>query len=205
MLFHYEGSPPPLDYPRPTKIDQNGTKASNIEDRHLSFDNWWAVVQFSPTSQLWVLVYCSPTKLFQPSTVQQISVLSSWTCRRYSMREKISFRPIPIIPRFWDFTNRIERSRWGMRDSLFRSRWRSKRRFPISKERTILVAGVETISSLGAFTWIWGEQYKGRKRSHRFLQDLQLSMTKGRLDWWAVNGQRDICSSHFKASNLINI
>ena len=105
----------------------------------------------------------------------------------------------------WDFTNRIERSRWGMRDSLFRSRWRSKRRFPISKERTILVAGVETISSLGAFTWIWGEQYKGRKRSHRFLQDLQLSMTKGRLDWWAVNGQRDICSSHFKASNLINI
>ena len=91
------------------------------------------------------------------------------------------------------------------RHSLFRSRWRSKRRFPISKERTILVAGVETISSLGAFTWIWGEQYKGRKRSYRFLQDLQLSMTKGRLDWWAVNGHRDICSSHFKASNLINI
>ena len=43
MFFHYEGSPPPLDYPRPTKIDQNGTRhpISKIGICHLIIDELW--------------------------------------------------------------------------------------------------------------------------------------------------------------------
>ena len=102
----------------------------------------------------------------------------------------------------WDFTNRIERSRWGMRDSLFRSRWRSKRRFPISKERTILVAGVETISSLGAFTWIWGEQYKGRNHHTRPRSPLIKRQGGDSIDIRPI-ASLGIWSHHFDGGNLI--
>ncbi|AQT45589.1 hypothetical protein BBC0244_019140 [Bartonella apihabitans] len=150
MFFHYEGSPPPLDYPRPTKINQNGTRhpISKIGICHLIIDELCNEPQLTCQGYLYTerrQNYANNPQ-FSKYLFYHHGHAGDVQCDGRS--HFVRYRSFPASETLWA---RIKLSRWAIGHSLFRCRRRSKRRFPISKERTILVAGVETISSLGGF------------------------------------------------------